>query len=147
MPITEDQDLDRLDAIKRWHIFNRDPTDEHWQNIDCLINLFDKSDDKRRDEVECTEEYYKRQLDELEQSIDDRLQALRDELETRDNDLQEMDQRILALQRRADYLEKVARAQAELIERTGKPNQVATLEKAIALLDDTSRDDREIAIA
>lgn len=39
MNVHIEDDEARIEAVRRWHIFNRDPSDEHWRNIDSLLHL------------------------------------------------------------------------------------------------------------
>lgn len=121
MPISEGEDLDRIATLERWRVFNRDPSSEHWQNIDSLMHQYRASEEtasKTLDEHEQT-------LDELERDHEARTNSLRAELDRYEEDL-------LASEKRARYLERVARAQANLLQSQGRGEHTAALEQGLA---------------
>jgi hypothetical protein len=162
MTITTDEDDDRIDAAKRWHIFNRDPTSEHWQNIDSLLERLkvcdgrsytDKEVDDMRDEHDSALERMESEHDghityinadharEIE-GYESHIAKLEEVNSTLRIDYDAMvclsDHRydmITIMERRMRCIEDIARRQAAFMQSKGMGAHVAALEAALTKLD------------
>jgi predicted nucleic acid-binding Zn-ribbon protein len=131
MPISEAEDNDRIEAIEQWMKFNRDPSDEHWRNIETLLHRLHQLEQDIEDERDEMRAELEHALGEAESRYEDRIAELEQEVSWLEADLEAGKQRELAERRRADGVEKILRRVAE---RLG-PKWVASVEKLMAKID------------
>lgn len=123
LELIEDEDEARIEAVKRWHIFNRDPTDEQWRNIDALLATLGRSRQEIEEDLAKAEEEHRDEIRELERDYKSRIDDLRAELDDRDKELSQ-------LENRAAIIERIATRQAELL----GADHVAALQKRLKAL-------------
>lgn len=123
LELIADEDEARIEAVKRWHIFNRDPTDEQWRNIDALLATLGRSRQEIEEDLSTAREEHRDEVRELERDYKSRIDDLRAELDDRDKELSQ-------LENRAAILKRIATRQAELL----GADHVAALQKRLKAL-------------
>lgn len=124
----EADDAQRVEDIRRWLLFNTNPTDEHWKNIETLIHKLTKFEETHKQELKDERTGYEQSISDIEHEHDVEVKNLKDELERYELDLNQANRHQAYERARADWFETIIRKQAATLEKLGRPNQIKLFE-------------------
>jgi len=133
--ITLDDDLARIDEIKRRHLLHRDPGDEHWRDIDALLHASTLHNRELADLARAGNDDLEAAFREHRHEIENLRADHKSELEISERYLADYEEQIVGLNRslaeagkRCDWLVEVARLFASRV----SPEHRVMLDKKLA---------------
>lgn len=122
--ITQEDDLARIDAVKRAHLMHHDPGCEHWRDVDALLHIVslhgqetDALENSHSADLESVYREHRGELEELRAEHNSELEGVRADCKAEFEDIyrehrgeiENLNRELRDIKRRWDWLVEVAR--------------------------------------